>query len=145
MGFVLEVAYRHGLQARILRGVEDIDDFVAELTEAGWEYTAASVYAVEESSPEKPKHEMIIGADKTTGYGAVRYAGNSGDSSDNAGEWFSVGDHVNPDGVEFAYFGTGHDFPNNSEVSIAVVKQAMAELKDSGGRRPACVTWQVWA
>ncbi|MGH3862862.1 Imm1 family immunity protein, partial [Actinokineospora sp.] len=46
------------------------------------------------------------------------------------------------DGVEFAYFGTGHDFPADSEVSLDLVKQAMWQLLTSGGKRPNCVTWQ---
>jgi hypothetical protein len=124
--------------------VADIDQFVAELLEAGWEYTSASVYAMPEDGATKPDHQMIIGADKTTGLGAVRYSGGEAIPGDDATEWFSQGNQVNPDGVEFAYFGTGHDWPDDSEVPLDVVKHAMAELLVSGGKRPGCVTWQVW-
>lgn len=144
MGFVLEVAYHDDKPAQRLRTAAEIDDFVAELLEAGWEYTSASVYAIDEDDDTRPDHQMIIGADKTTGLGAVRYSGGEEIPGDDAEEWFSVGDRVNPDGVEFAYFGTGHDFPDNSEVSLDLVKQAMRELLASGGRRPDGVTWQVW-
>jgi hypothetical protein len=54
------------------------------------------------------------------------------------------GDRTNPDGVEFAYFGTGHDWPAGSEVPLDVVREALAELLVRPGRRPVCVTWQVW-
>jgi len=42
-----------------------------------------------------------------------------------------------------AYVGTGHDFPNYSEVSLDVVKKAMRELLTSGGKRPTSVSWQA--
>ncbi|WP_172803338.1 Imm1 family immunity protein [Alloactinosynnema sp. L-07] len=128
---------------RRLRGAQDIDAFIADLLEAGWEYTSAAVYAVEDDSTGNPDHEMIVGADKETGLGAVRYSGGEEIPGDDATEWFSVGDRVNPDGVEFAYFGTGHDFPANSEVSLDLVKQAMRELLASGGKRPSGVDWQA--
>ncbi len=143
MAYELEVAYHDDLPARRLCTAAEINAFVAELLEAGWEYTSASVYALPAGEVARPDHQMIIGADKKTGLGAVRYSGGEEIPGDDATEWFTVGDRVNPDGVEFAYFGTGHDFPNNSEVSLEAVKQAMWELLTSGGERPTGVSWQA--
>ncbi|MEV0675908.1 Imm1 family immunity protein [Actinosynnema sp. NPDC050436] len=141
MPVVLTVAYRHGRQPTILRDRADIAAFVDELLAAGWEYTSATVYAVEEDTDGQPDHELVVGADAETGLGAVRYAGEVEDDPD-CGEWFSRGDRTNPDGVEFSYFGTGHIWPADSEVSLDVVRDALAELLDTHGRRPACVAWQ---
>ncbi|MGX7825275.1 Imm1 family immunity protein [Actinokineospora sp. 24-640] len=127
-----------------MRNEVDIEGFIAELMVAGWEYTSATVYAVLEGSDVQPDHELVIGADSATGLGAVRYAGDSGDPANNGGEWFSVGERVNPDGVRFVYFGTGDEWPGNCEVPLAVVKAAMVELMTSQGKRPASVVWQVW-
>ncbi|MGX7824270.1 Imm1 family immunity protein [Actinokineospora sp. 24-640] len=143
MGFVLEVAYKNDAPVRRLRTVEDIDEFVAELLEAGWEHESASVYALpSEDTDAVPDHEVIIGARKGTGLGVVRYSGGAAIPGDDSAEWFSVGERVSPDGVEYSYFGTGHDFPGNSEVPLDVVKAAMAELLVNGGKRPTCVVWQ---
>lgn len=141
---VLRVAYHHDVPERVLRTPADIDAFIAELLEAGWEYTSASVYAVPDGSDAKPDHQMIVGADKATGMGAVRYSGGPADTTGDATEWFSVGPRTNPEGVEFAYFGTGHDFPDDSEVPLSVVKAAMTELMAAGGLRPDCVEWREW-
>ncbi|MGX7829172.1 hypothetical protein ACTG9Q_29220 [Actinokineospora sp. 24-640] len=97
VGFVLQVAYRDDVPVRTLRTAADIDEFVAELLDAGWEYTSASVYALPEGSDAKPDHQMIIGADRASGLGAVRYSGGSAIPGEDATEWFSVGDRANPD------------------------------------------------
>src|SRR5215216_5486485 len=100
MGTVLKATYRHGRPPAVLRTREDIDAFVDELLAAGWEYTSATVYAVDEGTDSQPDHELVIGADATTGLGAVRYAGDVPGDDSGDGEWFSRGDGPNPQGVE---------------------------------------------
>lgn len=114
MGRVLEVTYRHGGGVSLLRSREDIDRFVNELPTVGWEYTAATVYAVDEAVDADPTHEPVIGLDAKIGLGALRYSGN--------GTWWSQGEQTNPNGVVFAYFGTGTDFPADSEVPLTTVQ-----------------------
>ncbi|HVK23620.1 MAG TPA: Imm1 family immunity protein [Actinokineospora sp.] len=134
MTFVLEAVYRNDKPPAMLKTAEDIAAFVAELLKSDWEHTAAAVYARDEAAdPDAfPDHELLVGVEPTRA--ALRYTGD--------GTWYSHGDHVNPNGVEFAYFGTGHDFPADSEVPLSLVRQAMAELLAGGGKRPTCVTWQ---
>ncbi|MFC0069705.1 Imm1 family immunity protein [Umezawaea endophytica] len=144
MGTALKATYRHGHPAAVLRTREDIDAFVDALLAAGWEYTSATIYAVDENIDGRPDHELVIGADATTGLGAVRYAGDVPGDDRGEGEWFSRGDRANPQGVEFAYFGTGHDWPADAEVPLDVVRDAVADLLARPGARPAGVTWQVW-
>ncbi|MFC6090254.1 Imm1 family immunity protein [Saccharothrix lopnurensis] len=134
MGHVLEATYRHDAGVSLLRTREDIADFVDQVLSAGWEYTAAAVYAVVEGSEADPDHELIIGADPRTGMGALRYAGD--------GDWFSRGERTGPEEVVFTYFGVRHDFPADAEVPLDTVREAMWELLTTGGRRPGCVTWQ---
>lgn len=136
MGFVLEATFKHGAGVRLLRSADDINGFVDELLSAGPDYRAATVYAIDEASDADPKHELVVGVNPENGLGGVRYAGDDG-------EFHSQGEQVNPGGVVYAYFGTGHDFPADSEVPLGVVRQAMQELLASGGKRPACVTWQA--
>jgi hypothetical protein len=134
MTYHLKAAYHNDQPIAELRTREDIASFVKNLLAAGWEHTAASVYAVADGSSTPPDHEMLVGVNGDTGVGAVRYAGN--------GDWYSHGDRTNPDGVIFAYFGTGHEFPADAEVPLDLVREAMWELMTMGGRRPSCVAWQ---
>jgi len=136
MGYVLKVAYRHDVGVRTLRTDKDIAAFLDELTTAGWEYTAATVYAVQEGSETDPDHELVIGANAETGLGVVRWSRD--------GTYYSQGAHINPNGVEHAYFGTAQDFPADSEVPLDVVRLAMRQLLDNHGERPSAVAWQVW-
>jgi hypothetical protein len=135
MGYVLEATYRHGTGVSLLRSPEDIARFVDELLAAGWEYTAATVYAVDEANDGDPDHELTVGADSEIGLGAVRYTGESG-------TWYSQGDRVNPNGVTFYYFGNDHQFPADAEVPLDTVRAAMWELLTRQGQRPDCLTWQ---
>ncbi len=136
MGYVLEATYRHGGGVSLLRSREDIDRFVDELLAAGWEYTAATLYAVDDATDADPTHEVVIGVNPKTNLGAVRYSGD--------GTWWSRGERTNPNGVAFVYFGTGADFPANSEVPLTTVRETMWELLTTGGRLPTCVKWQEW-
>lgn len=136
MGFVLETSHRRGDGVRVLRSRADVDLFVADLLAADWEHTAATVCAVDEGADADPDHELVVGVDAAARLGALRYAGER--------TWWSVGTRVNPAGVEFVHFGTGQSFPPDSEVPLAVVREALGELLVSGGRLPTCVDWREW-
>lgn len=143
VGFVLEVAYHNDVPVQPLRTEADIERFVAELLAADAFHRSASVYAIDEDTDADPDHEMIVGVDPERGVGVVRYSGGDAIPGGDAEEWFSVGDQARSGGVvEYAYFGTGHEFPADSEVPLSLVQQAMAELVATSGKRPSCVTWQ---
>lgn len=136
MAYHLEVAYHNDRPPAELSTRDDITRFVDELLAAGWEHSAAAVYAIDpDDRSEFPDHELIVGGDAETGLGAVRYTGGEG-------TWYSKGERVDPDGVVFVYFGTGHDFPADAEVPLDAVREAMWELLTTGGERPGCVEWQ---
>jgi immunity protein Imm1 of predicted polymorphic toxin system len=137
MGYVLQGGYQYDQAPTVMRTDEDIDGFLAQLLVAGPEFTAATVYAVDETSETEPDHQVVIGVNAATSTGGLSYAGDDG-------EWFSTGDHADPDGVVFVYFGTEHEFPSNAEVPLDVVRQALRELLAERGHRPESVTWQRW-
>lgn len=134
MTYALEALYTNDKPPAVLRTPEDVDRFVDELLAAGWEHAAAAIYVLDGATPGLPDHEIIIGVDAVTGLGALRHSRD--------GTWYSRGGRTNPDGVEFAYFGTGHEFPADSEVPLDTVRQAMRELLAHGPRRPGCLAWQ---
>jgi len=137
MSYVLQGSYQYDQEPTIMRSDEDIDGFLAQLMAAGPEFTAATVYAVDETSDVEPDHQVVVGVDAGSSSGGLSYAGEDG-------EWFSKGTSADPDGVVFVYFGTGHDFPADARVPVEVVRQALSELLEKQGRRPDSVTWQRW-
>jgi hypothetical protein len=137
VGYVLDVAYQHDQEPRHLRTRAEVDAFINELVTLGPAYSAATAYAVEEDSDALPNHELLIGANGHTGLGAVRYSGEEG-------TWYGRGEQVNPKGVSFAYFGTAHEFPEDAEVPLTVVREALWGLLMSRGGRPAG-TGMTWA
>ncbi|SEP72480.1 Imm1 family immunity protein [Lentzea albida] len=136
MGYVLDVAYRHDQEPKHLRSREDVDAFVEELLTLGPAYSAATAYAVEEGSDDLPDHELLIGADGTTGMGAARYSGE-------AGTWYVRGEHAKRGSVSFAYFGTAQEFPADAEVPLSLVREVLVGLLESGGGRPDGLNWAV--
>jgi hypothetical protein len=82
--------------------------------------------------------------------GPVLYVGFHGDqgallyASVEDGRHYSRGDGSS-DGepLLYMYMSTADEFPPNSEVSAALVRQAAHEFADTG-QRPTCVEWQTW-
>ncbi|MGI5503742.1 Imm1 family immunity protein [Lentzea sp. CA-135723] len=134
MAYVLDVAYRHDQEPRHLRSREDVDAFVEELLALGPAYNAATAYVVEEGSDDLPDHELLIGANATTGFGSARYSGE-------AGTWYVQGEHTKPGNVSFAYFGTEHEFPADAEVPLDLVREVLWGLLENRGGRPAGQNW----
>jgi hypothetical protein len=135
MANVLTASYRHGRRPSTLRTRTEIREFLTALVSAGWEFSAAAVYSVDETADDEPGHELIVGVNNATQSGGLRYAGSDGD-------WYSKGTQVSDHGIQYVYFGTGHDFPADSEIPLTDIERAMGELLTSGGLRPECVTWQ---
>lgn len=136
VAYFLEATYDAEREPAALRTPAEIDAFIAELLAAGTEPIAAAVYAINEATDTDPDHELVVGLRPGSDLGAMRYAGDDGD-------WFSLGNQTRPDGVEYAYFGTGTEFPANAEVPVDVVRAALGEMLSSGGARPGCVEWQA--
>ncbi|WP_367127455.1 hypothetical protein [Saccharothrix sp. HUAS TT1] len=115
---------RTGDKDEILANLEEVVNGVKVLWTAlskGIDHAQAVLDAIQGTDqrhshrPRGQDDRQSVGADSTIGLGAVRYAG-AVETDPDHGEWFSKGDRVNPDGVEFAYFGTGHAWPADSEV-----------------------------
>ncbi|WP_433270814.1 Imm1 family immunity protein [Actinosynnema sp. CS-041913] len=136
VGHHLEVAYHNDQAVTELHTAEDVDRLLIELGSCGPDHTAATVYAVD---PDKhldfPDHELTIGIDPARGVAALRYSGVDG-------TLYSQGNDSNPNGVNYTYFGNGHDFPADAEVPLTAARDAVAQLLATGGTRPDGMTWR---
>jgi hypothetical protein len=134
MSYFLEGAFHNDREVDVLRTKQDIEKFIETLLEAGWEYTAATIYAIDEKSGADPDHEVLIGVDKTTNSASLRYAGD--------GDWYSKGTTTSTQPLTYAYFGTEHVFPADSAIPLPTAITALDELLSTGGARPTNVKWQ---
>ena len=132
--------YEYGEQPKLLYSVDDVDSVIDDLLEPATgpiKENLASIYSLErECLPfGTPDHELMVGVDWELQLGLVTF-------SDEGGNFVSRGSSGTR--VDPVYFQHGHltEFSGNSEVPIALVRQAAKELLTSDGLRPTCVQWQ---
>ncbi|MEU2510287.1 Imm1 family immunity protein [Streptomyces sp. NPDC007863] len=82
-----------------------------------------------------PDHEFIVGVNPESKMGAITFSFDNHDLA-SVGE---TGSHE-----ELFYHVAGHEafFPENAEVPIALIRDAVKEFVLSGGELPTCITWQ---
>ncbi|WP_051183491.1 Imm1 family immunity protein [Streptomyces sp. HGB0020] len=130
--------YRHGHGDNpvLLQSAADVDTLIDELLASEpWE-NMASLYSMERPSMTTgvPDHELWVGAD------GARQVGVLGLMDD--GNFVSLGPANGRDEVAYGLMEHRREFPENSEIPIALVRQAVKEFLCSGGQRPTCIQWQ---
>ncbi len=100
-------------------------------------HTMAQVHSLErEKLPSGDfDHELLIGVDAAFQVGAITFM----DVSGNYATAGAPGSREEP-----VYHIMGHltEFPEESEIPIGLVRQAVKEFISSGGCRPECVAWK---
>jgi Immunity protein Imm1 len=83
-------------------------------------------------------HELMVGVDGSRQVGVLAFM-------DSGGNVVTLGSPEDYRYEEVAYCEMGHrrEFPDNSEIPVALVRRAVKELLVSGGQRPECVQWQT--
>ncbi|MFF3408797.1 Imm1 family immunity protein [Streptomyces sp. NPDC002742] len=83
-----------------------------------------------------PEHEMYAGVSRELQVGALAL------TAPEVGHVASVGVSEARSGV--AYHAAGHwtEFPDDSEIPISLVREAVKEFLHSGGRVPNCIEWK---
>ncbi|WP_415648143.1 Imm1 family immunity protein [Stackebrandtia soli] len=78
---------------------------------------------------------LDIGAANREGIAALRYAGHD--------VHYSKGEPTDYDVLEFAYYGTPHEFPTDAAVPWAKAVDAALAFLHRPDRLPDCVDWQL--
>ncbi|PIM69662.1 hypothetical protein CTU88_27190 [Streptomyces sp. JV178] len=126
----------HGDNPVLLQSPSDVDALIDTLLASRPSENLAALHSLERPLMPAgvPDHELLVGAygDLQVGVLAFMDDGNwvSFDPSDGRGE------------VSYSIMGNATEFPDHSEVSIDLVRQAVKEFLSSGGQRPTCVQWQ---
>jgi hypothetical protein len=116
---------------------EDVDVMIEALLAGPAFHNMAQVHSVERQKLPSGAfdHELLVGVDAHLQVGAVTFM-------DGSGNYATVGNSGSREDPVFHIMGHMTEFPEESEISIELVRQAVKEFVSSGGCRPECVAWK---
>ncbi|MEV0291139.1 Imm1 family immunity protein [Kribbella sp. NPDC050820] len=125
----------------ILRTAEDADELVDALLQQPFANSVAALYADmrPKASSGYPDHELRIAVDAEAKVGGIRYAG--GETDDVT---YVPGKTSAREEMFYLYMGHDEGWPQDSEVSIVQVRQAVREFVEGNGARPTSFVWREW-
>ena len=131
------VAYYTSSDPTVITEPDEVDTFIGDLLEAGYDHSIAKLHIRERppSAAGFPDHMLRVAVNADDKVGGLAYIG------PNAGG-FSKGQLSRYDEVVYYYAGHDHEFPRDSEIPLTLVSEAVKEFLVSGGERPTCVQWQ---
>ncbi|MFI8793139.1 Imm1 family immunity protein [Streptomyces sp. NPDC055105] len=121
----------------MLRSPEDVDRLIDVLLGSDCSENMAVLHNLERPLMPVgvPDHELMVGADGDLQVGVLSFMDD--------GNFVSLGPADGRDEVSYSVVGNVTEFPERSEISISLVRQAVKEFLSSSGKRPTCVEWQV--
>jgi hypothetical protein len=138
----VEAYYRHGHGENpvVLQTSDDADALIDAMLHENFENSVATLYA--DSRPLKsglPDHELRIAINAEGKVGGIRYAG--GDTDDVT---YVPGQTSLREEMFYLYMTHDEGWPQDSEVSIEQVRQAVRQFVDGDGSRPQSFEWREW-
>ncbi|MEU1003802.1 Imm1 family immunity protein [Streptomyces tibetensis] len=126
----------HGDNPVLLQGSSDVDDLIEALRAGGPSENLASLHHTERPLMPAgvPDHELLVGVDAGSQVGVLAFMDD--------GNFVSLDPLKGSGEVSYSIMGNATEFPESSELPIALVRQAVNEFLCSGGQRPKCVQWQ---
>lgn len=141
MAHRLDAYYRkeHADDVRILASSEDIDQLIDDLMSGPANHNLAQLHSLDRPLLPSgyPDHELMVGVNRNLQVGLLAFM--DGD----VGNIFTVG---GPGGnTEMNYYLAGHrmEYPENIEIPVALVREAVKEFLRTGGSIPTCVEWKT--
>lgn len=127
---------------RIVLTPDDVDSFIDALLAGADSENMAELHSLDRPllASGFPDHEFLVGVDRERQVGVLSFM-------DETGNLVSLGDAKGRGSVSYFIVGNGTEFPDRSEIPVILVRQAVKEFLNSGGRRPMCVQWQepdIW-
>lgn len=128
----------HGDRRVLLETPEDVDAMIDSLLGGSNFENLAELHCLgRELLPSGfPDHELLVGANPELQVGVLEFM-------DADGNVVSRGSLEGRGEVPYFIVGNPTEFPEYSEIPIALVRQAVKEFLASGGQRPTCIEWQV--
>ncbi|WP_426510334.1 Imm1 family immunity protein [Dactylosporangium sp. McL0621] len=99
---------------------------------------AAQVFSLERQllPSGNPDHELVVGVDRGLRVGVIAFM----DEDEN---WVPVGLTEPRDRVVYCIAGHVREFPEDCEVPLDVVREAVKEFLLTGGKRPTGIEWKA--
>ncbi|MFE6461657.1 Imm1 family immunity protein [Streptomyces cinereoruber] len=139
IAFKAQAFYRleHAENMENLSTVDDVDRMIDALLAGPEFHNMASVYSTERSKLPAGvhDHELTIGVNSDLQMGAIVFM-------DETGNYATVGEPGSRKEPVYHLAGYMREFPEECEISIALVREAVKEFISSGGQRPRCVAWK---
>ncbi|WP_433020587.1 Imm1 family immunity protein [Kribbella sp. CA-294648] len=117
---------------------QDVDRFIDGLLGEPFENSVAALY-VDGRTNEKgfTDHELLVAVNGRDQVGGLRYLGD-------AGSFYAVGERSRYEELTYYYMGSDRPFPQDSELSLELIRQGVKDFLASGGDRPSVGQWEVW-
>lgn len=134
---IVKAYYKHEHDAEPLRleTAADVDQLIDGLLAEDYERSVAALYVEGRiNAAGAPDHELLVAVNNEDGdVGALRYMGGGGN-------YFSRGQAGGDKEVTYYYTGSDREFPADSELPLAQIREAVKEFLDTG-ERPTTVEW----
>lgn len=114
----------------------DVDQLIDGLLGEDYSNSVAALYVEGRlNSAGVPDHELLVAVNNEDGdVGALRYMGGGGN-------YYTLGVAIADNEVTYYYTGSDREFPADSEVPLAQVREAVKEFLVTS-ERPTSVEWQ---
>ncbi|MGC4944117.1 Imm1 family immunity protein [Kribbella sp. DT2] len=143
MATTVEAFYRTGAAPTLLRSAGDVEALIDAVLAEPFDNSVITLYSAARPLMESgvPDHELRIAINAEGKVGGIRYAGDDGRDE---GSWYVPGQTSSREEVFYYYCGHDQGWPDDSEVTIEQVRQAVREFVDGDGVRPWGFEWADW-
>lgn len=128
--------HEHDADPLRLETAADVDQLIDGLLGEDYSHSVAALYVEGRlNSAGVPDHELLVAINNEDGgVGALRYMGGGG-------SYYTLGAAMADKEVTYYYTGSDREFPADSEVPLAQVREAVKEFLVTS-ERPTSVGWQ---
>jgi hypothetical protein len=135
---IVKAYYKHEHDAEPLRleTAADVDRLIDGLLSEDYSHSVAALYVEGRiNAAGAPDHELLVAVNNEDGdVGALRYMGGGGN-------YYTHGSNSADKEITYYYTGSDREFPADSEVPLAQIREAVKEFLVAS-ERPTVVEWQ---
>ncbi|MEV5921964.1 Imm1 family immunity protein [Streptomyces pseudogriseolus] len=126
----------HGDNPVLIQTPDDVDALIDALLGSQPSENLAALHSLERPLMPAgvPDHELLVGVDGKNQVGVLAFMDD--------GNFVSFNPSNKRGEAPYSIMGSSTEFPSESEIPIASVRQAVKQFLSSGGQRPDCIEWQ---
>lgn len=138
----VEAFYKND-EPTLIESAHDVDALIDSVLAESFDNSVITLYSTARPLMESgvPDHELRVALHAEAKVGGIRYVGDDGTHE---GSWYVPGQVSLREEVFYNYAGHDQGWPQDSEVSIDQVRQAVREFVSGDGARPRSFEWRDW-